>query len=79
MPWADITRTEHRRDFNHYPTDLTDNEWSVLSPFVPPTRPVGQPRTTDMREIMNAILHMAGGGMAWLMLPQDFPPVSTVR
>lgn len=78
MPRTDITRTEHRRDFDRYPTDLTGKEWSVLPPFVPPARPGGRPRTTDIREIMNAILYMAGGGMAWRMLPKDFPPVSTV-
>lgn len=79
MPWTDITRTEHKRDFARYPTDLTDGEWSVLEPLVPPARRGGRPRTTDMREVMNAILYMAGGGMAWRMLPKDFPPVSTVR
>jgi putative transposase len=79
MPWTDITRAEHNRTNVRYPSDLTDEEWAVALPFVPPPRPGGRPRTTDMREVLNAVLYMAGGGIAWRMLPKDFPPVSTVR
>lgn len=79
MPWTDITRAEHSRRFDRYPSDLTDAEWAVISPLVPPARPVGRPRTSDMREVMNAILYISGGGIAWRMLPKDLPPVSTVR
>ena len=79
MPWTDITRAEHSRSFNRYPSDLTDAEWAIARPFVPPARPGGRRRTTDMRVVLNAILYIAGGGIAWRMLPKDFPPVSTVR
>jgi transposase len=79
MPWTDITRAEHSRKSDRYPTDLTDAEWAVVSPLVPPSRVGGRPRTSDMREVMNAILYIAGGGIPWRMLPKDFPPVSTVR
>ncbi len=79
MPWTDITRTEHSRKFARYPSDLTDAEWAVSAPFVPPPRSGGRPRTTDMREVVNAILYLAQGGIPWSLLPKDFPPVSTVR
>jgi len=79
MPWTDITRIEHNRSYLRYPSDLNNAEWDVVSPFVPPPRPGGRPRKTDMREILNAILYLAGGGIAWRMLPRDFPPLSTVR
>jgi len=79
MSWTDITRAEHNRNSGRYPTDLTDAEWAVASPLVPSSRPGGRPRTSDMREVMNAILYIAGGGIPWRMLPKDFPPVSTVR
>lgn len=79
MPWNDIARKQHNRDHLRYPTDLTDEEWAILAPFIPPVRPGGRPRTTDMREVMNAILYVAGCGCQWRMLPKDFPPVSTVR
>jgi len=79
MTWTDITRSEHGQIFSRYPSDLTDEEWAVAAPFVPPSRPGGRPRTTDMRAVLNAILYMAGGGIPWRVLSKDFPPVSTVR
>jgi len=79
MPWTDITRSEHKRTCLRYPSDMNDKEWQVVAPLVPPARRGGRPRTTDMREVFNAILYMAGGGIAWRMLPTDFPPLSTVQ
>jgi putative transposase len=79
MPWNDITRKQHNRDGLRYPSDLTDTEWALVSPFIPPAKPGGRPRKTDMREVMNGILYIAGGGVQWRALPKDFPPVSTVR
>ena len=79
MPWDDITRKQHNRDRLRYPSDLTDEEWALVAPLIPPAKRGGRPRTTDMREVMNAILYIAGGGSQWRMLPKDFPPVSTVR
>ena len=60
MVWTVITRCEHTRRYARYPSDLTDNEWGVVVPFVPPGRGGGRPRTTDMREVLNAILYLAG-------------------
>ncbi len=79
MAWTDITRCEHSRNCSRYPSDLTDREWGIVAPLVPAARPGGRPRTTDMREVMNAILYYAEGGIPWRMLPKDFPPISTVR
>jgi len=79
VSWTDITRAEHSRQSDRYPTDLTDAEWAMALPLVPPSRAGGRPRTSDMREVMNAILYIAGGGIPWRMLPKDFPAVSTVR
>ncbi len=63
MSWTDITRTEHNRNSERHPTDLTNAEWAVALPLVPPSRPGGRPRTSDMREVMNAILYIAGSGI----------------
>ena len=79
MAWTDITRREHTRDYVRYPSDLSDEEWVVVEKFIPPPRRGGRPRTTDMREVFNAILYIAQGGIPWSMLPQDFVPISTVR
>ena len=79
MPWEDTARRQHNRDHLRYPSDLTDQEWFILEPFIPPAKSGGRPRKTDMREVLNAILYLASGGCPWRMLPKDFPPVSTVR
>ena len=61
-----------------YPTDLSDEEWAVLAPLIPPARPGGRPRTTDMREVLNAIFYLLRSGGAWRLLPREFPAWPTV-
>ena len=58
---------------------MTDREWAVIEPFMPPRKRTGRPRTTDLRDVMNAILYMASTGCQWTKPPNDFPPPSTVR
>src|ERR671928_1003052 len=60
------------------PTDLTDTEWTVLAPLIPTAKPGGRPRTTDIREVVNAILYVLRSGCQWRLLPTDFPPHQTV-
>jgi putative transposase len=79
MTWTDIARREHNRDALRYPSDLTEREWAVVEPLLPPARPGGRPRTSCLREVMNAIVYIGSSGCQWRMLPRDFPPVSTVR
>src|ERR1019366_5859321 len=79
MAWTGIARCEHSRDGLRYPSDMTDREWAVTAPFIPPAKSGGGRRTTDMREVVNALLYVASGGGAWRMRPKCFPPVSTVR
>ena len=61
-----------------YATDLTDAEWALLAPFIPPPEPGGRPRSTDMREVCNAIFYLLRGGCAWRLLPHEFPKWKTV-
>jgi putative transposase len=56
-----------------YPTDLTDEQWAVLAPLIPPPKPGGRPRTLDMRRVMNAILYIDRAGCQWRMLPREYP------
>ena len=79
MAWTGIARREHSRKGLRYPSDTTDREWLLTSPFIPPAKSGGRKRTTDMREVLNAMLYIASSGCAWRMLPKCFPPVSTVR
>ena len=62
MPWNDITRRQHNREGLRYPSDLTDREWELLRPLVPPAKSGGRPRSTEMREVMDAILYIASSG-----------------
>lgn len=61
-----------------YPSDLTDSQWALLDPLIPPARPGGRPRNTNMREVVNAIFYLTREGCTWRALPHDFPPWKTV-
>jgi putative transposase len=63
---------------NPYPTDLTDDQWALLEPMIPPPQPGGRPRKVNMREVVNAILYLNRAGCQWDMLPHDLPAKSTV-
>jgi transposase len=79
MAWTELTRTKHNRKTDGYQSDLTDEEWTVVHPFLPGRNRLGRPRQVDLRKIWNAIQYIAASGCAWSLLPKDFPPVSTVR
>jgi transposase len=51
----------------------------LIAPHLPPEKDLGRPRTTDLREVVNALLYMVSTGCQWRMLPKDFPPFSTVQ
>jgi transposase len=77
--WTKAQRRIYRREGTGYPSDLRDAEWARLEPMIPPARPGGRPRKTDMRAAMNAILYLLRTGCPWRYLPRDsFPPRSTV-
>jgi transposase len=64
-------------DTKHYPSDLTDEQWMLVKPMIP-LYPGGRPRTTSMRDVLNAIFYVVRTGCQWRFLPTDFPPKSTV-
>lgn len=79
MPWNDTARIEHRRSCARYPSDLTDREWELIAPLLPAAKRGGRPRSTKLRDVVDAILYIASSGCQWRMLPKDFPPMSTVQ
>ncbi|MFS8036740.1 IS5 family transposase [Xanthobacter sp. AM11] len=79
MAWTETARRDHARQGLRYSSDLTDREWALISPFLPEAKPLGRPRTTQLREVVNAILYLASSGCAWSLLPRDFPPFTTVQ
>src|SRR5512140_3592092 len=63
---------------HHYPSDITDAQWALIEPHIPPVHPGGRPRKTDVRDVLDAILYILRTGCQWRYLPIDFPPRSTV-
>src|SRR5215470_2155981 len=61
-----------------YASDLSDAEWAILEPLIPPAKPGGRPRSVNMRQILNGIFYVLRSGGAWRLLPHDFPAWSTV-
>jgi putative transposase len=62
----------------HYPSDVTDEQWPLIEPHLPAARPGGRPRKTDLRDVVDAIFYILRTGCQWRYLPVDFPPKSTV-
>ncbi len=60
------------------PSDLTDEEWARIQPFLPGASKAGRPVELDLREVLNAIRYVARSGGGWRMPPDDFPPWRTV-
>src|SRR6476469_5202286 len=60
-----------------YPSDITDEQWALIEPHLP-VYPGGRPRTTDLRDVVDAIFYLLRTGCQWRYLPKDFPPKSTV-
>src|SRR5215468_5647318 len=57
--WTLENRPKYNRDHLRYPSDLTDDEWACVAPLIPPPKPGGGKRRTDMRAVMNAVIYMA--------------------
>ncbi len=76
--WTPATRAQHNRDHLRYSSDLTDAEWALIEPVLPRADMTGRPRAWPMREIINAVLFILRSGCPWRMLPDHFPPRSTV-
>ena len=61
-----------------YPSDVTDGQWRLIEPSIPPPHPGGRPRSVNMREVVNGILYVVRTGCSWRQLPHEFPPWITV-
>jgi len=76
--WTEEHRRTHDRRGRRYPSDLTDAEWALAGPLLPPARRGGRPRDVNMREVLNAVFYLLSTGCQWDALPKDLPPKSTV-
>jgi transposase len=76
--WTPDHRRAAERRGLRYPSDLTDAEWALVEPQIPPARHGGRRRSVNLREVVNAIFYVLSTGCQWNALPKDLPPKSTV-
>ena len=76
-------KPEHRRAADRtglrYPSDLSDGEWLIVEPMIPPAKRGGRRRSVNVREVLNGIFYILWTGCQWQALPKDLPPKSTVH
>jgi transposase len=77
--WTTENRPRYNRDKLRYPSDLTDEEWALVEPLIPPAKHGGRRRQVVMREVMNGVMYVLSTGCQWRYLPKDLPPKSTVH
>ena len=77
--WTDETRARYDRSGLRYPSDLTDDEWALVKPLIPPAKPGGRKRKVDEREVVNGIMYVLSTGCQWRYIPKDLPPRSTLH
>src|SRR6266852_3506230 len=70
-------KPEHRltadRRSLRYPSDLSDAEWVLVAPMIPPARRGGRRRSVNVREVLNAIFYVLSTGCQWNAMPKDLP------
>ncbi len=76
--WTEENRDRYNRTGLRYPSDLTDEEWGIIGPMIPPAKRGGGKRRVNIREVVNGIMYVLSTGCAWAYVPKDFPPKSTL-
>ena len=76
--WTSRNRARYDRSKLRYPSDVTDEEWELMVPLIPPGKSGGGKRTVIMREVVNGIMYVLSTGCQWRAIPKDLPPKSTV-
>jgi transposase len=77
--WTNENRHRYDRSQLRYPSDLTDAEWAVIEPLIPPAKRGGNKRTVAMREVVNGLMYILSTGCQWRAIPRDLAPRSTVN
>lgn len=62
-----------------YFTDLDDDQWGELSPWLDLRAPTGRPAKYQLRHVVDALSFMVSTGCQWRNIPNDFPPWRTVH
>jgi transposase len=77
--WTKENRALYDRSQLRYESDLTDAEWAMVVPMIPPAKRGGAHRTVDEREIVNGLMYILSTGCQWRAIPKDLPPRSTLH
>ena len=77
--WTTENRARYDRSNLRYPSDLTDDEWALIEPLIPPAKHGGRERQKDERELVNGIMYVLSTGCQWRYIPKDLPPRSTLH
>ena len=77
--WTTENRPRYNRDELRYRSDLTEEEWTLVEPLIPPAKHGGRRRRVVVREVINGVMYVLSTGCQWRYLPRDLPPKSTVH
>ena len=69
--WTTENRPRYNRDRLRYPSDLTDEEWTLIGPLIPPAKHGGRRRTVVVREVVNGVMYVLSTGCQWRYLPEE--------
>ena len=77
--WTNENRARYDRSRLRYPSDLTDEEWSLIERLIPPAKTGGGKRSVDLRAVVNGLMYVLSTGCQWRAIPKDLPARSTVH
>jgi transposase len=76
--WTQENRGRYDRSKLRYPSDLTDDEWALVAPLIPPGKQGGTKRRINTRKWVNVLMYILSTGCQWRAIPKDLPPGSTL-
>ena len=68
--WTSENRARYDRGRLRYPSDLTDEEWRLIEPGIPPAKRGGNKRTVTLREVVNGLMYILSTGCQWRAIPK---------
>ena len=77
--WTSRNRARYDRSKLRYPSDVTDEEWELMVPLIPPGKSGGGKRTVIMREVVNGLMYVLSTGCQWRAIPKDILPTSKIE
>jgi transposase len=78
LGWTQENRARHGRGELRYPSGLTDEEWAIVGPLIPPAKRGGNKRTVEERAAVDGVMDILSTGCRWAAPPEGLPPRSTV-